>query len=174
MADDGSWTTEDGVVVCRQLGFEITSKFPIYMNELLHMYNNCMQKRTQTQNMFNKHSIVLCPDRENACSDAADDVHAVDMHAGQLLLHVIYIILQQQLPACISTCTCNEWYSCLTECIYHVNTLLKGLGTRLINPPPLKFPSIILTVRGTLLASIFCKQIGYRFSFINYSCIDGT
>ena len=37
---------------------------------------------------FNEHSIVLCPDRENACSDAANDMHAVDMHAGQLLLHV--------------------------------------------------------------------------------------
>ena len=87
MADDGSWSLEDGVVVCHQLGFEILSKFPIYLNEALHMYN-CTQKRTQTQKMFNEHSIVLCPDRENACSDAADDVHAVDMHAGQLLLHV--------------------------------------------------------------------------------------
>ena len=29
MADDDSWTTEDGEVVCRQLGFEISSKFLI-------------------------------------------------------------------------------------------------------------------------------------------------
>ena len=29
VADDGSWTIEDGEVVCRQLGFEISSKFPI-------------------------------------------------------------------------------------------------------------------------------------------------
>ena len=29
VADDGSWSVEDGEVVCRELGFEIPSKSPI-------------------------------------------------------------------------------------------------------------------------------------------------
>ena len=29
VADDGSWTVEDGEVVCRQLGFEIPSEYDI-------------------------------------------------------------------------------------------------------------------------------------------------
>ena len=29
MADDGSWTLEDGEVICRQLGYEIPSKLVV-------------------------------------------------------------------------------------------------------------------------------------------------
>ena len=29
VADDGSWTLEDGEVICRQLGYEISSKMVV-------------------------------------------------------------------------------------------------------------------------------------------------
>ena len=32
VADDGSWTIEDGEVVCRQLGFEVTSEYGIIIS----------------------------------------------------------------------------------------------------------------------------------------------
>ena len=34
VADDGSWTIEDGEVVCRQLGFEIPSEHGVYFIEI--------------------------------------------------------------------------------------------------------------------------------------------